>query len=374
MTSTLTRYRNPFVNVTSQAINPMQRRAFANYAQRARQIARRTSNRFGRGRTRVLYKRKYSKTTPGILGGTNADNRLIYRKKSMPRKKKRRWRAFVKKINFIEEKELGTRTVLFNDQINVATGSVGSGTQGCLSLAQYPCSNDQKGWLNDLAAIGGLENTANPTSAAGGTINENSKIMFHSAVMDVTIRNVSTVNNGTTDLAAPEAALELDVYEIIMRKETSDNANNFYSLSALLNTYDEPEIGGTGTGIAIQDRGATPFEFGSTIARWGLKILKKTKYFIPNGQTITFQNRDPKRRVCRYGDLTKTEGFNMPGWTRHYYLIWKLVPGLTQGTTATTYKASIAVGSTRKYMYKVEGFNEPRERLLGASYAPGNPT
>lgn len=373
MTSTLAPFRNPFVNVTSQAINPMQRRAFSNYAQRARQLARRTNIRLARGRTRVLYKRKYSRTTPGILGGTNADNRLIYRKKSMPRKKKRRWRAFVKKINFIEEKELGTRTVLFNDQINVANGGA-TGTQGCLSLAQYPCNNDQKGWLNDLAAIGGLENTANPTAAAGGTINENTKIMFHSAIMDVTIRNVSTVNNGTSDVAAPEAALELDVYEIIMRKETSNNAQNFYSLSALLNTYDEPEIGGTGTGISIQDRGATPFEFGSAIGRWGLKILKKTKYFIPNGQTITFQNRDPKRRVCRYGDLTKTEGFNMSGWTRHYYLIWKLVPGLTQGTTATTYKASIAVGSTRKYMYKVEGFNEPRERLLGASYNPGNPS
>jgi len=367
-------YRHQFLNVSSQAINPMQRRAFSNYAQRARQVARRTTNRFARGRTRVLYKRKYSKTTPGILGGTNADNRLIYRKKSMPRKKKRRWRAFVKKINFIEEKELGTRTVLFNDQINVATGSVASGTQGCLSLAQYPCSNDQKGWLNDLAAIGGLENTGNPTAAAGATINENTKIMFHSAIMDVTIRNVSTVNNGTSDVAAPEAALELDVYEIIMRKETSDSASNFYSMSQLLNAYDESQIGGAGTGIAIEDRGATPFEFGSAIGRWGLKILKKTKYFIPNGQTITFQNRDPKRRVCRYGELTKSEGFNMPGWTRHYYLIWKLVPGLAQGTTATTYKASIAVGSTRKYMYKVEGFNEPRERLLGASYVPGNPT
>lgn len=367
-------YRNRYLNVSSQAQNPFQRRAFSSYAARANQVARNAMGRYRRGRSRLLYQRRYSKTSPGILGGQNADNRLIYRKKSMPRKKKRRWKAFVRKVNWIDEKDLGNRTVLFNDQITVATGSVASGTQGCLTIAQYPCSNDTKGWLNDLATIGAQENAGNPTAAAGGTINENSKLFFHSAVMDVTIRNVSTVNNGTSDVAAPEAAIELDVYEMYMRKSTSDNANNYYSISQLLNTYDEPEIGGTGTGINIQDRGATPFEFGSALGRWGMKVLKKTKFFIPNGQTITFQNRDPKRHVCRYGDLTKTEGFNMKGWTRIYYLIFKLVPGLTQGTTATTYKAAIAVGSTRKYMYKVEGFNEPRERLLGNTFAPGNPT
>lgn len=371
MSSSIVPYRNPFLNVTSQALNPMQRRAFSNFASRVRRLQR-TGARTRRGATRVLYKRKYSRTTNGILGGTNADNRLIYRKKSMPKKKKRRWRAFARKVNYLQEKELGSRTVLFNDQIQVIAST--AGTQGCLTLAQYPWSNPTKGWLNDLGTIGTLENKANPTAAAGATLDDNTKVMFQSAVMDVTIRNVSTVYDGTSDKLDSAAALELDVYELIVRGESSDSGVNYTSISNMLNAYDDQQIGGGGTGIAPEDRGATPFELGSALGRFGIKVLKKTKYFIPNGQTITFQNRDPKRHICRYGDLTSQEGFNRRGWTRFYYLIFKLVPGLTQGTTIGTYKASIAVGSTRKYMYKVEGFNEPRERLLGASYAPANPT
>ena len=92
--------------------------------------------------------------------------------------------------------------------------------------------------------------------------------------------------------------------------------------------------------------------------------------FIPNGQTITWQIRDPKRHVCRYGELEKNDGWVRPGWTRTFFLIYKLVPGLAVGAVAGTFQQGVSIGSTRKYSYKVEGFNEPRERLIGSSYTP----
>jgi len=334
-------------------------------------VARARGRRVGRGRTRTLYKRNYSTNGAGILGGTNADTRQIYRRTSMPRRKRRQWASFIKKVNAVDERELGTRTVLFNDSLQQSNVAVGK--QSCLTLALYPFVNTNRGWLNDMSEIGQLENEGNPSLAAGATIDKNTKVMFHSAVMDVTLRNTSTKYGaeGAIEIA-PEAAIELDVYDIIMRSEAADGSQKFFDISACLNAYDDREIGGAGTGIEIADRGSTPFELPSGLSRFKIKVLKKTKYFIPNGQTITFQVRNPKRKVIRYGELETNDSHNRPGWTTYKYMIYKLVPGLAQGTAQGEYKLQLSVGSTRKYMYKVEGFNEPRERLLGGSYTPNS--
>lgn len=359
------------------ALNPQQRRnAVAFIAARARKQGRNP-----RGRAQYA-SRTMSMTRNGVLGGTNADQRMIYRRKRMPKSKRRRWVRFVKKVQAVDDKELGTQTVLFNDQITQKTGAVASGGQGTLTLALYPFFNSSKGWLDDMNLIHNMDNVGNPTAAAGTTTYTSTKFMFTSAIMDVTVRNISTLayNEGTqqapviVDKLDGQAALELDIYTMTVRKEISDNVSQWASISDLLNSNDDPEIGGTGTGISIQDRGASPFEFGPQMARFGVKILKKQKFFIPNGQTVTFQTRDPKRHVIIKDRLSKTEGFNKPGWTQIFFFIYKLVPGLTQGTSEGTYRAQIAVGVTRKYAYKVEGRTEARERLSGATYTPGIPS
>lgn len=309
----------------------------------------------------------------GVLGGTNADMRSIYRRKRMPKYKRARWVRFVKKVNAVADKDLGLRTVLFNDQITQRNTTT---KQSTLTLALYAIRNASIGYMDDLKVIGGLENETNPTSAAGATISKNSDVMFQSAVMDITIRNTTdrlkTIDpNPLLNVyeAAPDAAIELDIYEVYQRQNASDSSQLYETLTAAFNAYDDPEIGGTGTGISIEDRGASPFEFGAQMGRLGIKILKKTKFFIPNGQTITWQVRDPKRRKMTYGDLTRVEGYNKPGWTKQFYLIYKLVPGLTQGTAVGDCRTTLSIGLTRKYSYKVDGFNEPRERLLGTTYS-----
>lgn len=369
----MTRYRpqTGLRNLIRLAQNPEQRRRYARFLGRTILRARRPG-----GRAQTMTQQRRPTFRSGILGGTNADQRMIYRRKRMPRKKRRNWVRFVRKVNAVDERELGSQTVVFNDQITQKTGAVTGGTQACLTLALYPFSNSSNGWLNDMSAIHGLDNVGNPTAAAGTSTYESTKYMFHSAVLDVTIRNVSTIATGgdpIVDQLSPDAAIELDIYTVMLRKEGADRTYAYTSISTLLNTLDDPEIGGTGTGYNIQDRGISPFEFGAQMGRYGMKILKKQKFFIPNGQTITFQTRDPKRHVCMKDRLIENDGFSKPGWTQIYYLIYKLVPGLPQGTTVGTYRASITCGVTRKYLYKLEGRTEARERLLGATYVPGNP-
>lgn len=324
-------------------------------------------------RTRLRFRTQTRRT--GTLGGTNASARMVYKKKSMPKRKKRQWRRFAKKVNAISEKELGLQTLVINDQIE-SINQV-NGEQGCLTLGLYTMTNGTNGWLNDMNRLGTLDNTGNPTAAAGTTVNSNTSVIFQSAIQDLTIRNASTLRQNVsgveTDLIAPEAQMELDVYELSVRKEMEDIGTILTSLSAALNSYDAPEIGGTGTGYAINDRGVSPFEMSPALSRWGIKIWKKTKYFIPGSATITHQIRDPKRRVMKYGDLTRAGSFNEPGVTKFLFLIYKLVPGFTLGTSVNTYKCRLLIGSTRKYGYKVEGRNEPRERLTGATYVSIGP-
>lgn len=366
----MTDYMRPY-NFTSQALNPTQRRRSMNFINRLnRRIAARRAG--GRARIHTVNRQRRQKSYSGILGGTNADQRMVYRKKRMPKKKRKMWLRFVKKVNAVDERELGSRTVLINDTIT-STHSAG---QGCLTLSLYSWKNDAptRGWLRDLEQIGGIENAASPTVTLGATVNPTSKVMFHSGIMDVTIRNTSYFKDtNNAEQAAPDAAIELDLYEIYHRTTAATGSVTPGDMSTLLNSYDDDQIGGTGTGISITDRGASPFEFGGQMGKFGIKILKKTKYFIPNGQTITFQVRDPKRHVCTYKDLTDNDGFAKPGWTRTFYLMYKLVPGILLGSTASTYTGRISVGSTRKYLYKIEGINDNRERLLGGTYTPTNP-
>lgn len=331
--------------------------------------------------------RNRTQSRSGVLGGTDANQRLIYARKSMPRRKRRNWRRFVKKVNAVDERELGTRTVLFNNQIQATVGSGGSSDkQGCLTLALYSFGgNTTAPYLRDGRQIGGLENRGNPTSAAGDTVYPTTKLMFHSAILDLTIRNASVEGTG----AAPPAAatvisgdLELDLYEITVNEPLNQfngtSVTLWENLSQLLNGQDVPEIGGTGTGIAIQDRGASPWEFPTQLGPYRVRINKKTKFFIPSGRTITYQMRDPSRRVCQLQELDGDFSINKRGWTKFVFMVYKLVPGLFQTGNAVPpgpgiYDARIEVGNTRKYMYKVEGINEARERYISSSVATVNP-
>jgi len=146
----------------STFLNPDMRRAYNNFRARfSRATGKRRAG--GRAQTYTNVKRKRVSSNTGILGGTNADIRMIYRKKRMPKKKRKRWANFVKKVGAVEERSLGTRTVLFNDLITQTSGATTG--QNTLTLCLYGFVNGTAGWMNDMNAIGQLENETNPTAA-----------------------------------------------------------------------------------------------------------------------------------------------------------------------------------------------------------------
>lgn len=241
-----------------------------------------------------------------------------------------------------------------------------SGNHGIAYCGLYTGNGTGDSFMTDISTLSALENTGNPTSAAGITVFDTSKFLLQSGVLDVTVRNTSGLNTDSVVVADSAAKLEVDVYEVLSGKEWRDSSATYPNVYEVLLRGSTMTLNGAGagTGITPLQRGVTPWDIPAALSYFKLKILKKTKYFVNNGDTFTYQIRDPKRRVMMQDKMEKIEGGNQPGWTRHLFFIFKLVPGLTIGTANGTYTESITLGITRKYLYKIEGANDDRDRYL----------
>jgi len=324
------------------------------------------SSRLGRARIRTTTRTRTQGNVSGIGVTTQRDSRFVYAKRRMPRYRRNRWKRFGRKVNAIAEKELGSRTVVRNFTTSAINPTDGDHVVTHCYL--YP-QRGTAALADDLFVISGLENTTNPTAAAGDTISPSTKFLFQSAVLDVTIKNASGIRDSVTPaLIVPsgELKMEVDVYEVSLNTSTEETGVTHPSLISLFfdNTAYTGPIGGTGTELSITQRGVTPFDMTYALSRWGIKIWKKTKYLIPNGDVITYQMRDPRRHVTNFRDLGFRDGFNRPGWTKCLLIIGKVIPGYTVGTAGDEVAERLLIGSSRKYLYKIEGVNEDRTRYV----------
>lgn len=326
-------------------------------ASRARQKA---------ARSYTMNKRRRTKPSTGLGVTSQYDARLIYRRKPMPSRKRRSWKKFISKVHAVDEKDLGTQQVVFNAPFTVTQNS-GTGTQLWSTFGLYGLKSSASNF-NDLSNVAGFIAGATGTVTTGLPVGDSSKVIFKSAVLDMTIRNACT-NNGVADSAA---RLELDIYECTMRHTAEETGVSYGTPDTVFDTNSASTlpIGGAGTTVEISTalRGTTPFDFSYALSRFGIRIEKKVKYTINNGDQITYQMRDPRRRSTTFKEIANQDGFNKPGWTRFVVLVGKLSPGLTVGAVGTpgTYQQVINVGCTRKYVFKIENYTEDRTAYLVA--------
>lgn len=326
---------------------------FANY-----RAARKASK---AGRSYTMQKRR-KRQTRGVGVTTQHDSRLIYKKKRMPRRSRRRWVGFVKKVNAVAEKSWGSQTVVHN---RAATFTNDVATNQCIAhCALYGLASNNS-YYNDLKAISSYVGNANTDTATGLAVDATSRLFFQSAVLDITIRNASTNNN----LLNSNARMEVDVYEIGMSKKASDSLFVWNDILEILNTNntDSMMIGGLApttdrAEINIGYRGITPFELNYTLSRFGIRVYRKTKYQLANNDQITYQMRDPGRHAVVQKDIDRGQGFSYPGLSKYVLVIGKLAPGLTVGPVGTdgVYQERLVLAATRKYMFKIENWTEDR--------------
>lgn len=337
----------------------------------------RMAQRGARSATVTQRRRRFTQSGQGIT--TQHDARLIYRKSNMPRRRKRRWRSFVNRVNAVSERELGTRTVVFSGVYTRSNGTPGLQTDGAVYLYGFRSTTNGPPGGDDIQRIGQMENEANTNQDAGNTVYASTKYMFHSAVLDITVRNTSgawTANpGGGPRILTPDfrAKLEVDVYEMVCNFEGRSLDIEPANIMDLMNrNADETlPIGGTGGAnaeVLRNNRGVTPWDLSFFLSRFRVKILRKTKYTVNNQDSFTYQVRDPRRRTITNDEMDSTPSFNKPGWTRIVYIVAKLAPGLTlggaTGSGSDEYLEQYTIGVTRKYMYKIEGVNEDRTRYV----------
>jgi len=290
--------------------------------------------------------KNYSTNSSG-QGVTNQfDRKTVYRKKRMPYRKKRQWKRFVKKVNSALLKDVGTKTVIRNTQM-VQTWADDSQTS--LSCCLYG-----KDGFNDTSIRCGFDDLKQIYVNDADLSEATSQAHFFSGVMDLTFTNMSTlVGEGSNN----NTGMEIDIYELGFSK-TVDNgalagmltvaANNTNTINPL-----QPQI-------TIATRGVTPFDLPDFLAQ-GVRVLKKTKYFLGKGEVATYQYRDPKNFKMRKSVVDNSdENFAIPYKTRGILFIAKGIPT----PDATQVLKSLQVGVTRKYGYKVISKNTDQDNII----------
>lgn len=262
-----------------------------------------------------------SKTGRSLGVTANYDRSTQYRKKRMPRRKRKAWAKFFRKVKAANLKLLGTRTVVFNSQMQT---NVTAATQAVQVFALYGKNGDVDSvnsvGFRDLSRIFSNDPELNA---------ENKSALFGSGIVDFTMHNT-----GNTQL-------EVDLYELYTYG--MDHGGSYFTdqQDAELVT---PTI--AGTPLTLTTRGATPFDFPVMIKK-GYKIYRKTKYFLPPGNTATAQYRNPRNhKVTGNQVLTNSADFHYRKLTKVYVFIFKSVAG-------TIEDGQLTVGVTRKFMYKI---------------------
>lgn len=298
--------------------------------------------------TYLAYRNKKYGGASGQGVTSQYDRKLVYRKKTMPRYKKRAWKRFTQKVTAVNTKILGSRTVIRN---SFMTGSIGTDNneQGILACHLYGMDG-----IIDVGNTCGQKDIATIFANDGNLQDQTQKAIFASGIIDITMTNASVATGETFR----NESLEVDVYELVFNKTYDATWVGQLFTQAASNTA---SINGANPDINLGRRGATPWDLPNALVNGGVKILKKTKYLLSKGQCATYQFRDPKQYVFTRSSVDNLDdNFARRYCTRAFMIIFKGVPNdLPNNVTKV-----LNVGVTRKYLYKVMSQNVDVDNVI----------
>ena len=227
--------------------------------------SRRRSVHHARSRSTRRSARKRTSSGQGVT--TQYDRKTIYRKKRMPRAKRRRWVSFVKKVAAASEKDLGSKTIVINDQEFLQTDDLPATEDQTVGfVALYPVTSQTPSLqpqFRDLKRIAEIDNGIGNTG----------KFLFKSGVLDMTIRNDSVDGALGTGVQC-----EMDIYELTFSKSFETLPQPRTPLEVFTEGFsDTPAINAGIEQLTMTTRGVTPWDCPQGLSQWGCKILKKTR-------------------------------------------------------------------------------------------------
>lgn len=279
------------------------------------------------------------KIQSGVGVTAQHDVATVYRRKRMPRRKKARWVKLIKQVTAVGSKTLGTKNYVYNNALQFDNAAF---EQAVGSIALYGgCATGLTASTQGYNALRDLFNVAtNPVATNPEQVNNASALHFTSAVMDVTMRNASTVET-----------MELDVYEMwcygnCVRQTTVETIEQAFADAASNTT----NFTGVGVTPGLARRGTTPFDIPHFFRQYRWKVVKKKKYILGPGLVATYQIRDARNKPIARSAITENECFAYGGWTKVLLFLAKNV--VKRDSQSPTGQTLLDVGYTLTYHWK----------------------
>jgi len=261
------------------------------------------------------------------------DTHLQYRKKRMPYRKRKTWTKFVKKVQSANERQLGTKTIVFNRDQS-ATNTAGS--QNYVMANLY-------GLHGSIASEIGSQDLYYAFQEAYSATAKNQKLTFKSAVLDATLTNTGN------------SKLEVDLYHLSYWGRPSETSFLDCQTEAIADTpLLDPNSSGFFSNLTMFSRGVTPFDMSALIKLGKFTIQKKIKYWIDVGDTATYQIRDPRTHVLSEASIIDdTNTFAHPKLTQTILCVFKPVKNVSEDV------GTLTIACTRKYsINSVDSFDQ----------------
>lgn len=328
------------VTLASRRIRPSYRKniGYKKYYKAASAIATGAASLYRMGKS-YTGTRKGTKVTGGVT--SQYDRKVVYQRKPMPTFKRRNWARFSKKVNAVINKQLSTRTILLNESVTIGLTESGTLLSQGYSMVHLYGSNGLNYSSPAVKEIGA--NDISQMMFNDSDVNNlNKKMRFKSAVLDLTYRNQG------------EQPIEVDIYDIVY---WGDKHTTSFTTDQIVCEGVVPEVGSAAP-ITLNTRGATPFDF-PTHLRYGIKILRKTKYLLAVNEAATYQIRDSKDRFISWTGVGISTSFVNRKMTRSVLAICKPLTSYSSGSQSW----AMTTGCTRKYSY-VDFKQEDKEGKL----------
>jgi len=268
----------------------------------------------------------------GVGVTTQHDIKRQYRYKRRPRYQRRRWAKFFKKTQAVMMKSVGTNTVVRNSTIADETNAA--------NPQKVLVANLYGHYGTDIGNECGTRDILDVINNDIGRLGTGGKVHFDTGVLDITFRSTPPSNETQST-----RGMEVDVYEVLHRDDTRQS--NFTGMLSQANT--QTGVINT-TSLSINQRGVTLFDFPALIKMSKMKILKKTKIFLPIGQTFTYQIRDPRNWVLPAAEINDNIHFVQRYRTKSVVAVFKAVVSAGGAYPA---EVRLEAGVTRKYKYKI---------------------
>lgn len=327
------------------------------YAKTGLKLGVRMAQDYARNKTQTRTIRVAGRDFGGVT--TQHDARTIYRAKKMPYRKKKKWVAFTRKVKAVAVSDRAKSTLVINTNETVSVSNTG---QAWTEAHLYSVKGTALG-TRDMDIL--LEDTyiyktkvqtypfpvpqiENPDPSDLAREDTRKELLMSSGSLDLTYTNTGTIG------------IEMDLYTVMYSRQSQGTNGGFLPALATNFQYVSPVavyVAGDrvdAPNISYTDRGVSLFDVAYGMSRLGCKIIKKEKFFIAPGNSITKNVRDPKNHNFRL--TSPDEVFQHKKLTQSYVACYKTISLATSGQMQQKW--------TRTYKYTYEGGVSPHARYV----------